>query len=294
MNSELPGFPIELLNAINNKRLILFLGAGVSCNAGARGWTEISKSMLEDFKNKKIIEDNEFSELHSTHYYAIFERLSQKSPDLYKEKFLEYLYVKDLKIINRYKSLVNKLKQFNPVSIVTTNMDNLIMDSNLFGKEKIYYKNSCHPQNIINDGIFCIHGNLKDNIFILSEKIRYYSTSNDLRFFLHNIFGSFCILFLGYGLDREDILHHYYVNSDYLNKELIYHHAIVPSDCNLSETDYKMRYNIKLHKYSNNDGLRHQNFEKTIDFWLSNIPWTPLEKKSPLEVDNNARKTRIL
>lgn len=282
----IPLLPPEIIEASRKKRLILFLGAGVSCAVGVKNWDTISSEMLNVYREKGKLNDIEFSKLQSENYYIRFESLRSKSEKLFSDLLQTSLDINDPLIIERFRILMKKLLKFDPVSIVTTNVDNLIQKSNMFDDNKFYYKNNCNPQKIHDFSIFCIHGNVTDNIFTLSEKAKYYQADNDFRFFLDNISGSFCVLFIGYSLNLNDIFERFYVNTTVMNNNEFYHHAIVPSDLQLREMELSMKYKIKLHKYLNNQDLNYKYFGETINSWISKlVPSTQIKTpKEPADV----------
>jgi hypothetical protein len=272
MNHNLPQIPPEVIYAIEEKRLILFLGAGVSCAAGGKNWDTISDEMLNIYRNQGLLEIGDFNRLQSEDYYTRFEFLKQKSPELFRDLLAKSLIVKEPNIIANFKILMKKLLKFKPVSIVTTNIDDLLQKSNIVDSDKIFYLDDCNPQYIHKNCVFCIHGAPKNNIFVLSQKMHYYRANNNLIFFLHNVFGSFCVLFIGYSLNPEDVLEGCYINTR--SNDKFYYHALVPSDLKLrgiGEMGLEMKYKIKLHKYPNNETLNYRYFKETIDAWTSKL-----------------------
>jgi len=278
---QIPPFPYELQDAIRKNRLILFLGAGISCAAGAKDWNRITELIIDDYKNRNLINNGELGQLSSEHYYTKLEFLKRRDSDLFQRRFSELLDIKEQAVIRKYGSLVRKLMKLKPVSIVTTNIDDLMQKSKIFDDDKYYYKDKCNPQKIHSFCVFCLHGNISNNIFVLSEKSRYYNNT-DFRFFLDNLFGSFCILFLGYSLDRRDVLEGCHVNTASLGDSEFYHHALVPSDQSFPRYELEMSYKIKLHRYRNDSALDHGNFAKTVDNWVLNVA-PGIEISSPTE-----------
>ena len=184
--TEIPPFPNELRQAIKDRRLILFLGAGISCSAGAKNWGEISNLVTKHYADLGLLCTEELEQLNTEHYYTRFQFLKNKDQNLYQKKFLELLDIKDLTVINNFRFIIKKLLKFKPISIVTTNVDDLMQKTKIFSDDKYYYKNNCNPQKIREFNIFCLHGNISDNIFVLFEKQRYYGDEK-FKFFLNNI-----------------------------------------------------------------------------------------------------------
>lgn len=269
---EIPDMPDDIMKAIHSKRLILFLGAGISVSVGVKSWLDSLNELLKFSISSKKIDVKEAKEIISRdNYYSSFEKLKSKMNNEF-ESLLKKIITPNLNssIQEEFKEKVKKLLDLKPVAVVTTNVDELLEKTKLF--ENIYYKEDCNPQNISNDviNLFCIHGKLNDNVFTLQDKDTLYKNKN-FEFFLHNLQGSYCILFLGYSLNDNDVFEGFHKFTDYKEVDRNYHYALMPNNYKKIDEDLLVkRYKIKVIKYDNSSG-KYENFWKTIDNWVSKI-----------------------
>ena len=55
---EIPELPPEIQDALENRELAVFLGAGVSRVMGLPGWEKLSNILIDECLKSKIIDDN--------------------------------------------------------------------------------------------------------------------------------------------------------------------------------------------------------------------------------------------
>ncbi|MBF0539272.1 MAG: hypothetical protein HQL03_13570 [Nitrospirae bacterium] len=52
----IPDLPVEIIDAVDNGTLAVFIGAGVSRLVGCLGWDELAKNLVERCCERKLIE----------------------------------------------------------------------------------------------------------------------------------------------------------------------------------------------------------------------------------------------
>lgn len=109
----------EIIDAINSKSLVIFVGAGVSRLAGCKSWNDLAKSVVYEYFNKKII----------TICYNLLEKAKLK------ENF--YNIMKKAMEGKNKESIYKNITKLSGIC-VTTNADELFHD--YFEKDRISRK----------------------------------------------------------------------------------------------------------------------------------------------------------
>jgi len=55
INNQGPKLPERIIDAINENKLIVFFGAGISCLLGCPSWDDLSKKLIEKCFEEKLI-----------------------------------------------------------------------------------------------------------------------------------------------------------------------------------------------------------------------------------------------
>ena len=206
----------------NNQKLIVFVGAGVSCNVkGLPSWYALIKKMADEIKYSKCLscqhKDSEctnnckFKEEYSTdEYLKIPQYLFNKDQNKYFE-IIKNSFVKESKNINA--PLSEAIFELNPVHIITTNFDDLLESCNSIYREKydVIIKDNDLLGSNKSKYIIKMHGDIneEDNIkhIVLKEDdyLNYSQNHILIETFAKSLFTNHTILFLGYSLNDYNI-----------------------------------------------------------------------------------------
>lgn len=211
----IPEIPKEIENAVSNKKLIIFIGAGVSRIIGCSGWKELSSQLVNDAYKKDLINFHEKKKL-------IDEYKPRKIITIFKRILPENLYKKTIKTSLKAK---NELLSDYPIydklfkmrgTYITTNVDTYFDEK--FESSRIFKSTAEFKQgNIKLLSLFHLHGSIKDFnsiIFTTQEYINHYNKGN-VKNFLKIIFNSdFTVLFVGYSLSELEILDYVLLKGD--------------------------------------------------------------------------------
>jgi hypothetical protein len=215
----------RLFDAISKKRLVIFFGAGVSMLGGCASWGELARNIVSSFSNevfpsqeKEVLKEMSFTDPRRTisicynraklqgqleQYYAIIKK-SVTPPDEKQDKF---------------KAIHRKLLDLNAITYVTTNIDmgiESVGGIDIENKEIINLTtrdDDFLPSEKIRKGnIFYLHGAkdaIESTIFTVDSYINYYEGAGRqlVKRFLMDLFGKdYCVLFIGYSLEEQEIL----------------------------------------------------------------------------------------
>jgi len=210
----IPDLPPEIIRAIENGKLIIFIGAGVSRLMGCKGWDELAKDLIRachpehvDFREKETLElERDHKKIITMCYhllkgkgeekkfYKIFDEALKKNPK--RCKFFESQRIYD------------ELAHLNAM-FITTNADRHFDD--FFMKERVYWeKEAFIKSNLETRKLFHIHGSQNSRKSLVFTVDRYIERYQDEAFrkFLTYIFdsGIYTVLFIGYGLSEFELL----------------------------------------------------------------------------------------
>ena len=226
----------KIQRAIQDDKLCLFVGAGISVNSGAPSYKDVIKSFAEDLGYKKEKDENEYNkkleyifknidnfkpnEIHK----FIFNSLKPNKKDDYSQD--EYLkipqyyfnekgedeYLKKLKDIfknidNFKQNEIHKLifDSLKPKYIITTNYDNLL------GKEFPGYYVVKEDKDIPNihskNVIIKMHGDFSKNNIVLKEDdyLSYSKNFTLIETYIKAIVASHTVLFIGYSVNDINV-----------------------------------------------------------------------------------------
>lgn len=206
-----PNLPKDIIEAIEEENLAIFIGAGVSRLAGCKGWNHLANSLVNtcydnsliNFKEKDILLNNSDQKKVITMTFEILKD-SDLTEIFYKkmEESLKFNEEPNLENESIYLDLFKMRGLF-----VTTNADKLF--HNMFENENIKYKSSdLTPEGISRNNLYHIHGLISDRdslVFKVSEYINRYNNP-DFFGFLKTIFSEYKVLFIGYGLAEFELL----------------------------------------------------------------------------------------
>lgn len=206
-----PNLPKDILEAIEEDNLAIFIGAGVSRLAGCKGWNELADSLVNTCYNNELINFKE-------------KDILLNNPNQKKVITMTFEILKDNNLTESFYNKMEKSLKFNEESnlnqesiyldlfkmrglFVTTNADELF--HNMFEDENIKYKsNELTPEGISRNNLYHIHGLISDRdslVFKVSEYIDRYNSHKFLEF-LKTIFSKYKVFFIGYGLAEFELL----------------------------------------------------------------------------------------
>ncbi|MBS9783295.1 MAG: SIR2 family protein [Pasteurella sp.] len=201
MKYKIPG---SLIERINNKQVVIFVGAGLSINAGLPSWKELIDLILV-----KIQE-------HEPNYESYQIALNNKA--MSPLDVLKKIENKKVHIIRAFYDIMNDYKSATPTvihallkdistQIITSNYD-CLLEKQLTEFETVIHTNDLKLQKLRNSEyvqyIFKIHGdieNAQECILLPSQYKKHYSEKeNSATITLKNIVSSKSILFVGFSL----------------------------------------------------------------------------------------------
>lgn len=225
MIRPVPELPTEIIDAINNKNLAIFIGAGVSRLIGCDSWDQLAKNLIDkcsrtnkpdgnpciNYREKSILSNSTDYKKIISICYDIFKKYN------YEELFFEQLEIslKKDQIIdppNIYSELYNFLHQeLGGISglFVTTNADEHFDE--YFNKELreiVYNPDEFIIPEISRKKLYHIHGSISDRkslVFTVSQYLQRYNHKEFVNV-LREIFDKNIVLFIGYGLDEFEVI----------------------------------------------------------------------------------------
>lgn len=224
MALEISQLPVELLTAVRQKRLVLFVGAGLSKQAtpAVPNWRELLSRMSDIAEQRRDIDSSARAALEQLlrdrKFLMAAQELRERLPTDHYNKVLDEQFrlegVEPAPIHRR-------IFELKPKMVITTNYDRLLEDgySREYGKTA-NVATSEHPeiaqrhlQNPTPDRplIFKIHGSITDpNTIVLTESdYRRVSSSDGYRRFLSAVFMTHVVLLLGFSLEDPELSLHF-------------------------------------------------------------------------------------
>jgi len=261
----------ESLNYFFDKKVVLFVGAGISRIAGCYDWNSVIKNLLNDDNLFKDIDKGDFIKSRERNNVKI-QFLKNRYINEGKEKkffaILREAITPDPKLYYKdYIPFIKSLRNINPFPIIlTTNVDSCIEDSGQLGYEKIYYEiNDFVIENLQEGSIFHLHGykeNFLSSLFSYEEYRNYYEKKS-FKEFVNYVFTNYCIIFIGYSLSDDELRQ---LLNIFNKKNRIKNYILVPEN-EFSETDIavnKELYDLYTIEYGKVD-----NFPEIFSSWIA-------------------------
>jgi len=266
MIDKIPLVPKEIIDAVNNEKLAVFIGAGVSQIIGCMGWDELAKNLVNkcfsikkedsssfiNFKEKELLFQNKDHKKNITICQHILKQ--NNSENIFYKEFKKSLKAdKDLlKSQNIYNELYGLRGLF-----ITTNADKYF-DKKFDPTRIVYKEENFTPSNIDRSKLYHIHGSILDKnslIFTAPQYIQRYNVK-DFRMFLEKIFTDYMVLFVGYGMAEFELLDFLIMKFDSNKGKELRHFMLLPF--------YKGEENILDFEqyYYNSMGIRIVAYEK--------------------------------
>lgn len=202
---NIPEVPSKIKRAVNDKKLAIFIGAGVSRFVGCTSWIELAKNLVEKCDIKPITKELLLKQSDSVKLISICSNILEDTDFMdemkksLKDKEIDTLQKDDDKF-NIYRNLKNIGNIF-----ITTNADRFI--DSLLDASNIDIKNF-DSKNIDNHRLYKIHGCVSDEKSLIFTKNKYIEAYASQVFidFIDNIFANYTVLFVGYGLNEFELL----------------------------------------------------------------------------------------
>lgn len=212
---ELVDVPEEVKQAALDRRLVLFIGSGVSRRMGLPSWGGFAERVLNDLATQNKIDFSELQMLKNLDPRKVLSiaRIIDKNRDL---DFTQYFKQSSIKETSKVYESLNQI----PCTFVTTNYDCLIRPQQMtFDNSTITNKplrrisqrrdlKSVYLDELGN--VIHLHGSIKDQdsmIITTSDYLAHY-TNKIVQEFLKDLFRLKTVVFLGYGLDEIELLEH--------------------------------------------------------------------------------------
>ena len=212
-----PKFEENILKAFENRKLVFFIGAGVSRIMGIMGWEDFSAFLIKhafpDFKDySAVLRDVPSSKERITIAYKKFEQEDRL------DEFYQYFgqgMTPNQKVFESKENIYKILNRFEAI-FLTTNADNLF--------EEVIGSALCHENYKLDilksesqrrqNHLFYLHGHYTENIDPVKNNLvftapQYVERYNDKDFtqFLKTIFeDGNTIVFIGYGLNEFELI----------------------------------------------------------------------------------------
>lgn len=205
-----PPIPKEILTAIEENNLAIFVGAGVSQVVGCSSWKDLANSLVRKCHEKGCINYKQRQILSNSNDYkktlTICRHVLAKQG--LEKDFLEALEAAckgdegKKKTVNVYEELFRI-----PALFLTTNFDELFDEK--FITDRVVYKTFEFKYDLIStEKLYHIHGSIKDHdtlVLTVPQYLKRYR-SEDFQAFLRKIFAEKIVLFIGYGLSEFELL----------------------------------------------------------------------------------------
>ena len=214
----IPDMPPEIINAIDDGDLLLFVGAGVSKLIGYPLWFELGRNLAEkasDFglislPEKEILLGGQFSPMEIV--TILCKKFNERNPSLGREMVIKELSPSD-KIDSKIAlKIANYLSAYN-ATIVTTNADESLQVGPLKGRIVVTNFGQFEFEKHCKYSIIHLHGDIRDPggmVFTSEEYAKAYNVEADFGKNLKALFEHrWTILFMGYGVSEFELLRYF-------------------------------------------------------------------------------------
>ncbi|MBD3352783.1 MAG: hypothetical protein GF364_14945, partial [Candidatus Lokiarchaeota archaeon] len=275
----IPEIPKKIIEAKQEDRLVIFIGAGISRLVGCQSWEELKQNFILELFNseeidldkRKVLEEMETLKAISicrtiiADNNILLRKILEKACN-YKNSENDY-YNEDTiyDIISRFEAFC-----------ITTNWDKYF-DKNygFYYNDRILYKLEHFSYREIRDykrKLFHIHGSIrsiKSMVLTITDYIELYK-KQDVLDFIRNIFNENTVLFMGYGLKEMEILRSL-TSSFSEDKQHFLLKGFTQSETTLRSLEEKFyeKMGIKLIGFDSTNGFKE--IESFLKNWLSKL-----------------------
>jgi hypothetical protein len=281
--------PERLIEASRHRRLIPFVGAGLSRQADPNrfpSWRELLHNMLKRFVADRYLDPAEASSLlgmlkGGNNPQAVAETIKARVPQDAYQSFLQQQFSHTPK---RPSVSHSQLFRLNSPVIITTNYDRLIEDAYAHEKGKalsvVCYDQPGQVRNRLLTSLsqdapflFKLHGDIENpgGIILTShDYARLRQHNQGYRLLLSSIFYHYTTLFIGFSLSDPEILLHLQNIQDALSGERYPDYAFLPdTSCSEAEvSDFRRTYGIHVILYKTS---RRRNAHKLLTQYLTHL-----------------------
>jgi hypothetical protein len=296
---DIPEVSEAILYASSRGKLVVFVGAGASRIIGCPSWKKFSIRYLKylcdqhcinyyEYENLKILDPKKL--LSICEQFSVEKNV--KRPEL--QSFLSGIQ----ELIEKYK-IYEHLYSFRAIC-VTTNYDDYLdreaekrsanisapsptpneaaqLNSPKTNSNVLYYDQDILVSNLMPGNILHLHGSIKDATSIVMttpDYLKHYAPGNRAAVLLEEIFNSYTVLFIGYGLEEYELLE-YLVSKARPTKNEINHYILYPvfkTEANLIKFHeiYYKNLGIKLIPYPIDD-YGHEHLAAVTEKWAKQI-----------------------
>lgn len=283
-SSQIPHVPDEIITAINNNKLAVFVGAGVSQIIGCKGWGTQSEYIVDKCctiigKNGNPVLNRAQAELLKGDNFNPKKRITICSELLEKaggkDSFMS-LMKNTLKADDETKQVYDIYKELFKLRalFITTNFDEYF-DEQLI-PERIAYLPEEFTRKPDRNKLYKIHGTIskKDSLVCtVPQYIKQYNNEDHIRF-LKSIFAEYTILFIGYGMEEFELLDFIYmknvVTENKQCKDYILQRVRYDDEIDLHQAYYN-QFGINVIPYSVDDDTNDYQLYHVVQNWAAEV-----------------------
>ncbi len=244
---DIPVIPDAIIEAAQKGKLVIFVGAGVSRLLGSPGWQGFAMGYLDYLYDNDLINHREkeyLKNLSARKIISISKNIIKKEklslPDFRKilnidkghknekehELYKNIYSCKAIYVTTNYDDYLDKMSQHIYPESYLDAKENHTRDKN-----KIFFrKEELLVSNLDNGNVLHIHGSIKDKgnmIGSIVDYLSHYQEDSEIPFLLKYIFERYTVLFIGYGLEEDEILE-FIVKKAVIGKDEIRHYTLMP------------------------------------------------------------------
>lgn len=217
---RIPEVPQKIIDAVNDKKLVVFIGAGVSRIIGCMGWDQLASNLVNicystpktngegnciGFKEKETLDkDYNHKKVITICHHILC--IKNNLEDLFYEQFNNSLIANPDKIkqFNIYKEIFG-LRGINLTTNADKHFDEQYLDCNRIFEIEEFPTDSRSIERI---KLYQIHGSQDKRDSLVFRVPEYITRYNNQHFkkFLENIFLNHTVLFVGYGMSEFELL----------------------------------------------------------------------------------------
>lgn len=234
----IPPVPKGIVEAVNRRKLAVFIGAGVSRLIGCKGWDELARNLVEKCYHSRKQDGHtciNFRERETLLQMKDHKKVITICHHLLNESGLEHVFMEELKAslqddkeLSMHRNIYNELWGLRGV-FITTNVDQHF-DRKFEPKNILYKPDHFHSSQVDPTKLYHIHGWLpvEDSlIFTVPQYIKRYNDPN-FKPFLRELFEKYTVLFVGYGLAEFELLDFLITKFDSNTNKELRHFILLP------------------------------------------------------------------
>lgn len=275
--SYIPPIPYEIVDAIQNEKLVVFIGAGASYLVGCTLWKDLADELLKVCKDAGCIDYRDYisfrrvSDCRKKITVSYEKLVKNDKEDMFWEVMAKTLRYDEEQVgrQNVYKLIM----ALQPKFYVTTNADEFL-DQMLYRSHIIWRKEDITDQKIEKNKLFHIHGSVKELrevIFKLPDYLARYQ-SEEFISFLKKVFHEHTVLFIGYGLNELELMEYMNLKTgSKLNAVMLSMYNFSDRDQIPLDADYYGTMGIKMLPYFADQGEYKYQLEKVLAEWGDTI-----------------------